>query len=150
MEFSRADKGMGALALALGVIFGLAAWAKGQIPSQTHAQSAAEVPHPPTLLTQCEPRYPKKAKDAGVVFTEMVQVPIIIRRDGSVRVLMEEFSPSNVPEGTGLRRAAIEAVEKWRYSPGRLGDGTPVKTRSLVEIAFTPDASGQCANVVRE
>jgi protein TonB len=79
---------------------------------------------PARLLSRTDPLYPAGAKASG-----RVELHFTIGTDGWVH---------NVTVVTGnalLARAAVEAVQGWRYSPARLG-GTPVQSEASTEFVF--------------
>nr|HPN41604.1 TonB family protein [Candidatus Cloacimonadota bacterium] len=82
---------------------------------------------PPIVLGQIVPVYPDFAKRARVQGTVVLSVDV--RRDGSVREIRVQRSV------TGLDDAAIEAVKKVRFQPGKAG-GEPVDTTVIIPIEF--------------
>jgi len=77
------------------------------------------------------PRYPAMARHAGVEGRVLLQAVIgVDGKVGSVVVLKE--SPARV----GFGEAAVEAVARWRYHPGRL-HGTPVAVYLTITVDFT-------------
>ena len=79
---------------------------------------------PARLLSRTDPLYPAGAKASG-----RVELHFTIGTDGWVH---------NVTVVTGnalLARAAVEAVQGWRYSPARLG-GTPIQSEASTEFVF--------------
>ena len=82
---------------------------------------------PAQVLTRRDPVYPAGAKAAGI--SGRVELHFTIGTDGWAH---------NVTVVTGnalLARAAIEAVQGWRYSPARLG-GTPIQSEASTEFVF--------------
>jgi len=69
-----------------------------------------------------------RARISGVVL-----IDIVIERDGRVsgyRVL------KRLP--FGLSEAAIDAVSRWRYTPGRDANGNPVVSVITASVPFKP------------
>jgi periplasmic protein TonB len=82
----------------------------------------------PTILTKVDPEYSeeaRKAKYSGVVLLSIVVDEHGLPRD--IKVVR--------PLGLGLDQKAIEAVQHWRFVPGRKG-GHPVATQATVEVSF--------------
>ena len=82
---------------------------------------------PAQVLTRRDPVYPAGAKAAGI--SGRVELHFTIGTDGWVR---------NVTVVTGnvlLARAAVEAVQGWRYSPARIA-GTPIESEASTEFVF--------------
>jgi protein TonB len=82
----------------------------------------------PTILTKVDPEYSeeaRKAKYSGVVLLSIVVDEHGLPRD--IRIVR--------PLGLGLDQKAIEAVQHWRFVPGRKG-GHPVATQATVEVSF--------------
>lgn len=79
------------------------------------------------LVRSVAPEYPDIARQAGVEGD--VTLRVVIGKDGAV----EDVAPiSGEPV---LMRAAIEAVERWRYSPELVG-GRPIGVVTTVTLAF--------------
>jgi TonB family protein len=82
----------------------------------------------PTLIYKVEPEYSEEARKAK--FQGTVVISIIVDERGQ---------PTNFkvvrPLGLGLDEKAIEAVQKWRFQPGRK-DGRPVAVFASVEVNF--------------
>ena len=82
----------------------------------------------PALLFKKEPEYSEEARKAKFQGTCVVQ--LVVGPDGLphdmkvVRTL-----------GLGLDEKAIEAVQKWKFEPGKK-DGVPVATLVNVEVQF--------------
>jgi TonB family protein len=79
------------------------------------------------LLPSPAPEYPEAARRAGI--EGQVTLEVRIGRDGSVED-MTLLSGEPV-----LGRAAMQAVEQWRYAPLRIG-GQPVSILTSVTLAF--------------
>ena len=79
------------------------------------------------LVHSVAPEYPEIARQAGVEGN--VTLRVVIGKDGAV----EDVAPiSGEPV---LTRAAMEAVERWRYSPEMVG-GRPIGVVTTVTVAF--------------
>ncbi|MFY9730843.1 MAG: energy transducer TonB [Candidatus Acidiferrales bacterium] len=79
------------------------------------------------LVNRVEPQYPAIAKAAHISGT--VHLRAIIGKDGTVRQL-------EVMDGNPLlARAALLAVQAWRYRPTRL-NGEPVEVETYVTVNF--------------
>jgi len=89
----------------------------------------AKVAHPPELLSRIIPDYPPVARlrnIEGVVLLEIV-VDRVGQVEDSVRVIQSEPM---------LDRAAIDAVRRWRFRPGRDRADRPVAVLVDVPIRF--------------
>jgi TonB family protein len=82
----------------------------------------------PKLLKKVEPEYSEEARKAK--FQGTVVLRVIVDAEGNPRDI--EVSR---PLGLGLDEKAIEAVMKWRFSPG-YKDGKAVAVRATVEVNF--------------
>ncbi len=82
----------------------------------------------PTLIYKVEPEYSEEARKAK--FQGTVVISIIVDERG----LPTNFKVVR-PLGLGLDEKAIEAVQKWRFQPGRK-DGRPVAVLANVEVNF--------------
>ena len=83
----------------------------------------------PTLLTQVQPKYTVEALQRKI--QGEVALAVIVGRDGipvAIRVT-RSLDPG------GLDEEAMAAVQKWRFTPGRLGD-TPVDVLVTIYIDF--------------
>jgi protein TonB len=81
------------------------------------------------MVSATPPRYPNESRrrhEQGVVV-----LMVLVGVDGSVA----DISISQSSGYERLDRAAMAAVQRWRWSPTRRG-GTPVMLRGLVEIPF--------------
>jgi TonB family protein len=89
----------------------------------------------PRLISQVQPAYPEAARDSGV--QDFVQLQAVIGKDGtivSVQVDPRRSSPGN-PD---LDKAAMAAVQQWRYSPAVL-NGVPIEVTTTIRVNFTLD-----------
>jgi protein TonB len=82
----------------------------------------------PSLLFKVEPEYSEEARKAKFQGTVLLSVEVD-----------EKGLPRNIkvirPLGLGLDQKAIEAVEKWKFSPGKK-DGKPVAVQAQIEVNF--------------
>lgn len=79
------------------------------------------------LVASVPPNYPEVARLAGIEGD--VTLRVLIGEDGAVRDLRAVLGPPV------LARAAMRAVEQWRYAPA-LVDGRPVDVVTTVTFAF--------------
>ena len=94
----------------------------------------------PVLVSRVEPEYPKKAREAGITGT--VVLDTVVSTEGRVtRVKVVKSLPL-------LDHAAIEAIQQWRYKPATK-DGRPVETSLSIAVSFPP-AGGVAAPSQRE
>ncbi|MDD3536056.1 MAG: energy transducer TonB [Candidatus Cloacimonetes bacterium] len=82
---------------------------------------------PPIPLTRISPEYPEIAKRTNTQGTVMLEVEIL--KDGSVRNIVVRRSV------IGLDDAAIEAVRKTKFQPGK-SSGRPVDVKLIIPIEF--------------
>lgn len=75
------------------------------------------------------PAYPEGARKEKV--TGVVLIRLVIGTDGTVLSATALKSPDE-----RLTRAAVAAVEQWRFEPARRDDGTPVKVLYVVTLKF--------------
>jgi protein TonB len=82
----------------------------------------------PSLIYKVEPEYSEEARKAKFQGTVLLYVEVD-----------ETGKPRNIrvirPLGLGLDQKAIEAVEKWKFSPGKK-DGKPVAVQAQIEVNF--------------
>jgi protein TonB len=82
----------------------------------------------PSLIYKVEPEYSEEARKAKFQGTVLLYVEVD-----------EKGLPRNIrvirPLGLGLDQKAIEAVEKWKFSPGKK-DGKPVAVQAQIEVNF--------------
>jgi protein TonB len=83
---------------------------------------------PPSILFKVEPEYSEEARKAKFQGTVLLFV-----------VVDEKGNPRDIkilrPLGLGLDQKAVEAVEKWKFSPGKK-DGKPVAVQAQIEVNF--------------
>ncbi len=83
---------------------------------------------PPAIIFKVEPEYSEEARKAKFQGTVLLFV-----------VVDEKGNPRDIkiirPLGLGLDQKAVEAVEKWKFSPGKK-DGKPVPVQAQIEVNF--------------
>ena len=83
---------------------------------------------PPSILFKVEPEYSEEARKAKFQGEVVLQVTVD-----------EKGNPRDIkiirPLGLGLDQKAIEAVEKWRFTPGKK-DGKPVPVYAQISVNF--------------
>ncbi len=82
----------------------------------------------PTLLYKVEPEYSEEARQAK--FQGTVLLFVVVDEHGNPRDIQVLR-----PLGLGLDQKAIEAVQKWKFSPGKK-DGKPVPVEARIEVNF--------------
>jgi periplasmic protein TonB len=83
---------------------------------------------PPSILYKVEPEYSEEARKAK--FQGTVLLFVVVDEKGlprDIKILR--------PLGLGLDQKAVEAVEKWKFSPGKK-DGKPVPVQAQIEVNF--------------
>jgi len=83
---------------------------------------------PPQILSKIEPEYSEEARKAK--FQGVVVLQIVVDEKGNPRDIKIVR-----PLGLGLDQKAIDAVEKWKFSPGKK-DGKPVPVFAQIEVNF--------------
>jgi protein TonB len=96
-----------------------------QRPISIHASSTLSQA---MLIHQVKPPYPPLARAARVSGT--VRLAAVIARDGTIQHLQLVSGPPL------LVKAALEAVQQWRYKPTLLG-GEPVEVITEIDVNFT-------------
>lgn len=86
----------------------------------------------PEPVNPTPPAYPENIKKLGV--EGMVFLEVDIYRDGTLGNI--RVKKSLLPGKGGLDEAAIEAVKKWKFQPGKSG-GKPVDTTVIIPVEFT-------------
>lgn len=84
---------------------------------------------PPTLLEASPPEYPEDARAQRLEGT--VQVKVLVRADGGV----ESAAIAETSGNLGLDRAAIEAVEGYRFTPATR-NGEPVPCTVIIPFRY--------------
>jgi periplasmic protein TonB len=82
----------------------------------------------PTIVYKVEPEYSEDARKAK--FQGTVVLAVVVDEHGVPREIHVQR-----PLGLGLDQKAVEAVEKWRFSPGKK-DGKPVAVQAVIEVNF--------------
>lgn len=82
----------------------------------------------PTVLFKVEPEYSEEARKAK--FQGTVVIFIVVDERGNPRDLKVIR-----PLGLGLDQKALEAVQQWKFSPGKK-DGRPVAVQATIEVNF--------------
>jgi protein TonB len=90
---------------------------------------AEQVEHPPVVVSRVVPAYPSLARAQGL--EGLVVLRVIIDRGGGVE-------PAIVVTRSlaGLDEAAVAALRRWRFDPGRDHDGQPVRVVLEVPMRF--------------
>ena len=83
---------------------------------------------PPKGLYEPDPEYSEEARKAK--YQGVCVVQLVVGTDGRAHDVRIERSL-----GLGLDEKAIEAVNQWKFEPGRK-DGNPVATIINVEVTF--------------
>ena len=83
---------------------------------------------PPALLVKVDPEYSEEARKAK--YSGSVTLSIVVNTDGKAEQISVVKSL-----GMGLDEKAVEAVQKWKFTPGK-NKGVPVKVRATVEVNF--------------
>ncbi len=104
------------------------ALAAPQAKEKTPIYSVKDTTTPPSLVAKVEPGYTEEAKDAKIEGT--CYLSVVISEEGIAEDIRVEESLDS-----GLDQKAIEAVEQWRFSPGKK-DGKPVRVAAKIEINF--------------
>jgi TonB family protein len=82
----------------------------------------------PELVSKVEPEYSEEARKAK--YSGSVLLSIVVNTDGKAEDIRVVKSL-----GMGLDEKAIEAVQKWRFRPGK-NKGVPVKVKAQIEVNF--------------
>lgn len=93
-----------------------------------------QVDEPPVLVSSVVPNYPEDARRRRIEGEVVLQ--FVVDRDGRVEDGIKVIESIPI-----LDRAAIDALRKWRFSPGRNRDGTAVRVLLEVPLHFTLRAS---------
>ena len=84
---------------------------------------------PADIVSATDIAYPTKSIAVGTV---VLQVTV------DEKGLVESVRP--IREIQSLTETAVESVRKWQFKPALLG-GRPIRSRTVVAVAFNPDAS---------
>jgi protein TonB len=91
-----------------------------------------QVDKPPRYLRRVNPVYPQSAKMLRI--KARVKIKCLLDKDGfPQKIKVTECDPEDAIDIFGP--PAVEAVKKWRFSPGEIG-GDPVPTRVAFNIFF--------------
>ncbi len=82
----------------------------------------------PSVLSKVDPEYSEEARKAK--YSGSVMLSIVVNTDGKAENITVVKSL-----GMGLDEKAIEAVQKWRFIPGK-NKGVAVKVRAQIEVNF--------------
>lgn len=110
-----------------GVAGGLAGGQVGGLGSDLTPLRQAAVP--PRVVHQVMPDYPESARLRGI--EGQVVIEAVISRSGSV-----EHGVKVVQSIPALDRAAIEAFQRWRFSPARDKNGNPLRVILQAPVRF--------------
>ena len=88
------------------------------------------VEHPPAIVSSVTPVYPQLARRRGI--EGVVVLKFVVNQIGEVEKEIQIVE--SVPI---LDDAAIDALRRWRFSPGRDRDGNPVRVLLEIPIRFT-------------
>jgi TonB family protein len=100
--------------------------ASADLPAGVHRVGSGVVA--PKLVSKSEPEYTEGARAGKIQGTTMLQVDILPDGIATNFEIIRSLEP-------GLDRKAIEAVQRWRFSPGSK-DGAPVTVRATIEVNF--------------
>jgi protein TonB len=89
-----------------------------------------QVEHPPAVVSSVTPVYPQLARRRGI--EGVVVLKFVVNQIGAVENEIQIVD--SVPV---LDDAAIDALRRWRFSPGRDRDGNPVRVLLEIPIRFT-------------
>lgn len=87
---------------------------------------------PPEPINPVAPEYPAFAIKTGLQGSVVLEVDVY--SDGTLGKI--KVKKSLMPGPNGLDEAAINAVKKWKFQPGKSG-GKPVDTTVIIPIDFT-------------
>jgi periplasmic protein TonB len=88
------------------------------------------VAHPPEIVTYVVPKYPRKARAKKIQGRVLLMVIV----DESGKVEKDVTVVESIPM---LDKAAVNAIHRWRFSPGRDADGNPIRVRLAVPVRFS-------------
>lgn len=100
-----------------------------RVAGQNGSLDMSEIDVAPRAVSQARPSYPFDLRRSGV--GGEVVVDFLVDQDGGVQNAYA-FSSTN----PGFENAAVDAVSKWRFEPGRK-NGAPVISQMRVPITFT-------------
>ena len=100
------------------------------VAGQGNTTQVKKSPEMPTVKNSIQPVYPEEARKNGI--QGEVQVQVLVGKDGSVK---EATVIKNMTGSKDLEKAALEAINKWKFEPGKL-DGKPVEVNVIIPIKF--------------
>lgn len=83
---------------------------------------------PPILLSKTEPEYSEEARKARLQGTVLLRIEVDTRGQAQNITVRQSL-------GLGLDDRAMEAVKKWKFSPGKV-NGKPAAVVAYVEVNF--------------
>ena len=93
------------------------------------AIDADVVAQPPEIVTYVVPIYPPKARQQGI--EGRVLLSVVVDETGKVEDNIEIVDSIPMLDG-----AAIDAVRRWSFTPGRDDNGHPVRVQLQVPVPF--------------
>lgn len=103
----------------------------GQPPEPKEPYRVGGSVSPPRVVYKVKPEYTQEALNARRQGT--VRIQLVVTRDGTP----SEVHEISQPLGFGLDEKAIEAVQQWRFEPGKK-NGEPVAVEVQAEVNFRP------------
>ncbi len=100
-------------------------------PADTIYQPNVDRIAPPRVLTEVKPAYTPDAMRNRI--QGRVRLQGVVERDGTISGITVVQS---LDTQFGLDQAAVDALKQWRFQPGTLADGTPVRVLVNVELTF--------------
>ena len=99
-------------------------------PAESAEEAKIDVDQMPVPKTTVQPKYPEKARKAGI--QGMVLLKVKVSETGSVESVQVE---EGVEGHTELDEAAVEAVKQWSFEPAQK-DGEPVAIEVAIPVQF--------------
>jgi protein TonB len=90
---------------------------------------AGRVEHPPVVIARVLPVYPLAARSRGLQGRVVLQA--VVGRDGRVEEAIKVLKSAGMFDA-----AAVAALRRWRFQPGRDRDGKPVRVLIELPIRF--------------
>ena len=96
------------------------------------AQVEVQVDQKPRLLRKVDPKYPQAARRINKEGVVVIEFTVDVEgRAADIKVIKED------PAGFGFDDAAIEAVERWRFTPAKKdGESVPMRVRQTVRFSL--------------
>jgi protein TonB len=91
--------------------------------------STGLIAHAPMLISGGVPEYPESARQREI--EGQVTLQIVVDAAGQV-----ESNVKVIESIPALNAAAIDAVRRWRFAPGRDRDGKPIRVSVKVPLRF--------------